>query len=111
MDQGITNGIFVLLVVLFFVGRFVWSRFLRPQEDILGKGLEEVEALYKKKTRYRLGVLAFSLCALGAMYLCDSRAIPFFFVVMAALCQIGAMRQNTRKAFAKNMEDKMRADF
>lgn len=111
MEQGISNGIFVLLIVLFFVGRFVWIRFLRPQEDVFGKGLEEVEALYKKKTRYRLGVLAFSLCALGAMYLCDSRAIPFFFVVMAGLCQIGAMRQNTRKAFAKNMEDKMRADF
>lgn len=107
MHQGLANGIILLLVVLFFAGRFAWTKFLRPRETAGDESFQNVDALYKKKTSFRIGVLVFSLCALLAMYTSDSRLVPLILLLFAGGCQLGAMKQNTRKAFAKRMEEKM----
>lgn len=50
---------------------------------------------YTRKTRFRLGVLAMSLLALGSYLGLESRALALLFLAGAGVCQYGAYKQRT----------------
>lgn len=113
MEQGITNGIFLIFAAVFLAARFSWKWFSRlndgMQFTVAENPAEDARRLYKKKTWYRLGVLICSICALIAMYVSYSRYVPCFFIILAGCSQIGVMRHSTRKAFARALEQKIYA--
>lgn len=97
-----SNGIILLMLGLFLTGRQIWRGL--PESD---SPRLETAVLYRKKMFFRCGVLACSVLALLGMLFGESRVLPFILMVVAGLCQCGAMRQNTKAVLTSALQETM----
>lgn len=113
MFTGPMFNAFCLLGAALLATRFLYRRFSSGGEAAQGPFIprgENVHAVlrarYAGKAKFRAGVLAFSLAALGVYFGGGGRVIPILLLCGAALCQYGAMRLQTSAYLTQAMQQR-----
>lgn len=96
------NGIILFMLALFLAARHIWRGLPEPDSPY-----GDTASLYRRKMFFRCGVLACSALALLGMYFGESRVLPFSLMIIAGLCQFGAMRQNTKAVLTSALQKTM----
>ncbi len=99
------NGIILFMLALFLAVRHIWRGL--PEPDSPGMETMDTATLYRKKMFFRCGVLVCSALALLGMYFGESRVLPLTLMIIAGLCQFGAMRQNTKAVLTSALQKTM----
>ena len=119
MDTGILNALALMLVICFVAWRICKNALRLSQKGeangALATSLENMDAAtlstlatkrYKRKRLFRLGVLVCSSLAAAVFLSGQGRFLSIVFLICAALCQYGAIRQNTGSILSQLMQQR-----